>query len=82
MIWSISSFKEFQMKFTYGTMSKNDLLNDLFKLTTLAFTKPDDCSRVPITIKMNDIKLSDAASEYDEDAYRQLEILKTELNMN
>ncbi|MBX9784318.1 MAG: hypothetical protein K2X48_13590 [Chitinophagaceae bacterium] len=69
------------VKFSYGNMSKKELLSDLFKLTTLAFTKPDDCSRVPITIKMNDIKLSDAASEYDEDAYRQLEILKTELNL-
>jgi len=70
------------VKFTYGNMNKKYLLEDLFKLTTLAFTKPDDCSRVPITIKMNDIKLNDAASEYDEDAYRQLEILKTELNLN
>lgn len=69
------------VKFTYGNMNKQELLSDLFKLTTLAFTKPDDCSRVPITIKMNDIKLSDAASEYDEDAYRQMEILKTELNL-
>jgi hypothetical protein len=69
------------VKFAYGSLSKEDLLNDLFKLTTLAFTKPDDCSRVPITIKMNDIKLSDTASEYDEDAYRQLEILKSELNL-
>ncbi|WHZ06851.1 MAG: hypothetical protein OJF59_000604 [Cytophagales bacterium] len=69
------------VKFAYGKMSHEDLLSDLFKLTTLAFTKPDDCSRVPLTIKMNDIKLSDAASEYDEDAYRQLEILKSELNI-
>ncbi|MFL5787257.1 MAG: hypothetical protein ACJ748_04335, partial [Flavisolibacter sp.] len=70
------------VKFSYGNMNRQDLLGDLFKLTTLAFTKPDDCSRVPITIKMNDIKLSDAATEYDEDAYRQLEILRKELNLN
>jgi uncharacterized protein (UPF0335 family) len=70
------------VKFSYGIMNKEMLLHDLFKLTTLAFTKPDDCSRVPITIKMNDIKLNDTASEYDEDAYRHLEILKTELNFN
>lgn len=69
------------VKFTYGSMKQHALLSDLFKLTTLAYTKPDDCSRVPITIKMNDIKLSDAATEYDEDAYRQLEILKSELNI-
>lgn len=70
------------VKFTYGTMGKSELLNDLFRLTTLAFTKPDDCSRVPITIKMNDIKLSDAATEYDEDSYRQLENLKSELKID
>lgn len=70
------------VKFTYGTMKQNELLSDLFKLSTLAFTKPDDCSRVPITIKMNDIKLSDAATEYDEDSYRQLENLKSELKID
>lgn len=69
------------VKFVYGKMSEHDLISDLHKLTALAFTKPDDCSRVPITIKMNDIKLNDAASEYDEDTYRQLENLKNELNI-
>jgi hypothetical protein len=48
------------------------LLSDLFKLTTLAFSKPDDCSRYPLTIKINDVKLSDAASDYDEDALKNL----------
>ncbi len=60
------------VKFSNGEMSKEELLNDLFKLTTLAFTKPDDCSRFPLTIKINDVKLSDAASEYDEDALKNL----------
>jgi hypothetical protein len=69
------------VKLTYSLSYPKELLSDLFKLTTLAFTKPDDCSRVPITIKMNDLRLSDAASEYDEDSYRQLEILKAELNL-
>jgi hypothetical protein len=69
------------VKFNYGEMRHEELLSDLFKLSTLAFTKPDDCSRVPITIKMNDIKLSDTASEYDEDSFRQLEIIKSELNI-
>ncbi len=69
------------IKFSYGKMGQKELLNDLFNLSTLAYTKPDDCSRVPITIKMNDIKLSDTASEYDEDSFRQLEIIKSELNI-
>ncbi len=61
-----------QVKFISGNMSKEELLLDLFNFTTLAFTKPDDCSRLPITIKINDIKLNDAASEYDEDNLYQL----------
>ena len=69
------------VKFSYGIMRHEEILSDLFKLTTLAFTKPDDCSRLPITIKMNDIKLSDMASEYDEDSLHQLEKIKSELNI-
>lgn len=60
------------VKFTYFEMTREELLSDLFKLTTLAFTKPDDCSRFPLTIKINDVKLSDSASEYDEDALKNL----------
>ncbi|MBN1416498.1 MAG: hypothetical protein JW973_15445 [Bacteroidales bacterium] len=60
------------VKFIQKGMKSEEILEDLFKLTTLAFTKPDDCSRYPLTIKINDIKLSDAASEYDEDNYRLL----------
>ncbi|TAL67948.1 MAG: hypothetical protein EPN82_12820 [Bacteroidetes bacterium] len=63
------------VRFRYGEMNKDDVLNDFFKLTTLAFTKPDDCSRLPLTIKINDIKLSDGASEYNEDSFHNLEIL-------
>jgi hypothetical protein len=60
------------VKFTNCEMPKEELLSDLFKLTTLAFSKPDDCSRYPLTIKINDVKLSDAASDYDEDALKNL----------
>ena len=60
------------VKFCYGEMIKEELLMDLFKLTTLAFTKPDDCSRFPLTIKINDIKLNELASDYNEDALKNL----------
>lgn len=69
------------VKYTFGTMPKEEIISDFFKLTTLAFTKPDDCSRFPLSLKMND-RLGDAASEYDEDAYNQLEILKHKLNID
>ncbi len=70
------------IRFAYGEGNKKELLADLFRLTTLAFTKPDDCSRFPITLKINDIKLNDAASEYDEDAYRNVQTLLEDLNIS
>lgn len=61
-------------------MSFEDCLEDIFYLTALAWTKPDDCSRYPITTKINDRRLGEDASEYDEDALRFnfLEDLETE----
>ena len=50
-----------------GKMPMKDVLQDIFYLANLAYTKPDDCSRVPLSIKMNDIILNIVASEYDED---------------
>ena len=41
---------------------------DLYALTTLAWTRPDDCTREPITIKLNDRRLGEDATEYDADA--------------
>jgi hypothetical protein len=43
-------------------------LEDLYALTTLAWTQPGDCTRYPITIKLNDRILSREAGEYDADA--------------
>jgi len=36
----------------------------------LAWGRPDDCSRLPITIKMTDRALGEEATEYDEDAIK------------
>lgn len=43
-------------------------LEDLYSLTTLAWTRPEDCTRDPITIKLNDRRLGEDAGEYDTDA--------------
>jgi argonaute-like protein implicated in RNA metabolism and viral defense len=43
-------------------------LEDLYSLTTLAWTRPEDCTRDPITIKLNDRRLGEDAGEYDSDA--------------
>lgn len=69
------------VKFIKSNLPKKEILHDLFKLSTLAFTKPDDCSRYPITVKLNDLKLSDAASDYDSEELAW-EISIEELNLN
>jgi hypothetical protein len=40
----------------------------MYALTTLAWTRPEDCTRDPITIKLNDRRLSEDAGDYDSDA--------------
>ncbi|MYK19691.1 hypothetical protein F4055_16235 [Candidatus Poribacteria bacterium] len=47
-------------------------LEDVYALTTLSWTRPEDCSRYPITLKLTDRWLVEEASEYDEDALRYL----------
>jgi hypothetical protein len=50
-------------------------LEDLYKLTTLAWTRPEDCTREPITIKLNDRFLFDEAGLYDAQQLEYAEIL-------
>lgn len=45
-------------------------LEDVFALTILAYSRPEDCSRYPVTIKLTDRWLDEDASEYDEDTLR------------
>jgi hypothetical protein len=49
-----------------GSLSLSDILEDIYWLTALAWTKPDDCTRFPITIKLNDRRLFEDAGEFDE----------------
>lgn len=55
---------------TKGEMALGHILQDLFSLCNLTWTKIDDCSRLPLSIKMNDIRLREIAGEYDVDALR------------
>lgn len=50
-----------------GPMSLEECLEDVYYLTALAWTRPEDCTRYPITIKLTDRRLGEDASEYDED---------------
>jgi hypothetical protein len=51
-----------------GPMAIEDGLEDVFCLSALALTKPDDCTRYPVTIKLNDRLLGEQATMYDADA--------------
>jgi hypothetical protein len=51
-----------------GPLPLQQCLEDLYYLTALAWTRPEDCTRYPITIKLNDRRLGEDASEYDTDA--------------
>lgn len=53
-----------------GPMPIETVLEDAFYLACLTWTKIDDCSRLPISIKMNDIRLREIAGEYSADALR------------
>jgi hypothetical protein len=53
-----------------GSMSIEKILQDVFYLACLTWTKIDDCLRLPISIKMGDIRLREIAGEYDPYALR------------
>jgi len=53
-----------------GPMPFDKILEDIFFLANLTWTKIDDCCRDPLSIKMNDIRLREIAGDYDADAYR------------
>jgi len=53
-----------------GPHSFEHVMEDVFYLSNLTWTKIDDCSRQPLSIKMTDIRLREFAGEYDRDALR------------
>jgi hypothetical protein len=54
-----------------GTMSIEDCLEDVYYLSALAWTRPEDCTRYPVTIKLNDRFLAEEAGEYNQDLLEQ-----------
>lgn len=62
--------KPLHVGYVLGGMTFKDCLEDVYRLSVLAWGRPDDCSRLPITIKLVDRALGDEATEYDEDALK------------
>ncbi|MDN3657849.1 hypothetical protein QWZ08_19510 [Ferruginibacter paludis] len=62
------------IKFPYGNMEIEKILEDIYYLSCLAYTKPDDCSRYPLTIKITDRRINILGSDFDMEA---LDVLKT-----
>jgi hypothetical protein len=61
-----------------GSRPLEHSLEDLFCLT-LPWTRPEDCTRHPITLKLNDRFLRAEAGEYDSDALALAELEKEEV---
>ncbi len=62
--------KPLQIVKVEGHLDFKRILEDIFSLANLTWTKPDYCSRLPISVKMTDIRLREIAGEYDEDKLR------------
>lgn len=56
------------VRYVEGSLPFEDCLEDLYSLTALTWTRPEDCTRYPITIKLTDRRLGEDASDYDADA--------------
>lgn len=63
------------IKYSSGIMTLEQIVEDIYFLSCLAYTKPDDCSRYPITIKITDRRINTLGSEFD---FEALDILKSE----
>lgn len=66
------------VKYTEGTMPFHEILEDVYALSCLAWTRPEDCTRNPITLKLADIRLREHAGGYDKDALEYNDELETE----
>ena len=50
-------------------MDYQSILEDIFWLSNLTWTKIDYCSKLPISLKMTDIRLREIAGEFSKDAF-------------
>ncbi len=60
--------KPLHVKYIAGQMPFIDVLEDIYAQACLPLTRPEDCSRYPFTLKLTDIRLTEHAGGYDEDA--------------
>lgn len=60
--------KPLHVRHIEGPMPFGLILDDIYALSCLALTRPEDCSRLPFTLKLTDIRLTEHAGGYDEDA--------------
>jgi hypothetical protein len=60
------------VKLVEGVMPIEHCLEDVYALTALAWTRPEDCTRYPITIKLNDLYLGEEAGKFDEHALKEI----------
>jgi hypothetical protein len=56
------------VRYIEGSMTFEKCLEDLYFLTALTWTRPEDCTRYPISMKLTDRRLGEDASQYDSDA--------------
>lgn len=63
------------IKYESGGMEIEKVIEDIYFLSCLAYTKPDDCSRYPITIKITDRRINTLGSDFN---FEELEIRKSQ----
>ena len=56
------------VRYRDGSMPIEHILEDVYAFACLAWTRPEDCSRTPVSLKLADIRLREHAGGYDEDA--------------
>ena len=66
--WRPGTVKPVHVKYVEGTLPFEKCLEDVYFLTALAWTRPDDCTKHPITIKLTDRRLGEDAETFDSDA--------------
>ena len=64
-----------------GPLSIQECLEDVFYLTCLTWTRPEDCSRNPVSMKLNDRFLAEVATDFDQDALDIEAILDEEFEL-
>lgn len=66
--------KPLYIRYKEGEMPLENILEDIYKLSCLTYTKPDDCSRNPITISMTDRRINLLGSPYNT---QKVELMKS-----